>query len=149
MGRLLKDSHLPSLFNSFFPFFVRNADLESWDPSRWLDSNVFNTSKSVTMYETEKHVCVEIPLPGLSCSDIDVKWDKNVLWVEGKKKENKKDEDRKYYCEYEKSFSYQIAIPGEINESTEPEAKYENGMMYIQFSKKQPTQPKKITVTTK
>ncbi len=127
----------------FFPFVFRNFDLfdEDFDstPEKSSDSNI-------SISEDKEHVYVEAQLPGLKTEDIEVTLDKGVLWIRGEKKEEEKDKNRKYYCRSSHSFSYRLGIPGEIDETVDPPAKFENGIMEITFSKAKKEGPKKITI---
>ena len=131
---------IPSSFWSFPAFRF---------PSLWEDEErglITGISNNLSVSEDEKNVYVEAALPGIDPKDIEVTFDKGILWIKGEAKEEEK--KKKYYQKASRSFSYRVAIPGEINESIEPEAKCKNGVMMITFAKSPKTQPKKITVKT-
>ncbi|MBI2587229.1 Hsp20/alpha crystallin family protein [Candidatus Amesbacteria bacterium] len=100
----------------------------------------------VTISEDEKSVYVSVSTPGLAESDLDVKFDKGVLWVNGEKKKEEDDKKRKFYRRSESRFDYRVTVPGDIDTSVEPDAVYKNGIMTVKFSKSPRSQPKKITV---
>lgn len=121
-------------------------------PTRWSnildedDWSSFLPSSGLSVSEDEKHVYVEAAVPGLDTDKIEVTYDKGVLWIRGNQEAEEKDENRKYYRKASSAFSYRVAVPGEIDESKEPEASCKNGVMKVTFAKKPEVQPKKIAV---
>lgn len=103
----------------------------------------------ISISEDDKQVFVSAPLPGIDEKDIDITFDKGYLWIKGESQQEDDDKKRKYYRRSSDSFSYRIAVPGDIDLSSEPEADYKNGVMTITFTKSATSQPKKITVKTK
>lgn len=108
----------------------------------------FLPSSGLTVSESDKHVTVEAAMPGLEASNIEVTFDKGVLWVRGSADESQEDKDKKFYRKASSSFSYRVQVPGNIDEHAEPEATYRNGIMKITFAKVPETQPKKINIKT-
>lgn len=121
-------------------------------PSRfqnWLDDedwSAFLPSSGLTVSEDEKHVTVEAAVPGLDPEKVDVTFDKGILWIRGNKDQEEKDENKKFYRKASSSFSYRVAVPGEIDENQEPAATCKNGVMKVTFQKKPQVEPKKINV---
>lgn len=101
-------------------------------------------SSGLSVSEDDKHVYVEASVPGVDPDKIEVSYDKGVLWIRGQQEE--KDKDRKFYRKASASFSYRMAIPGNVDESKDPEATYKNGIMMVTFNKVPEPQPKKIAV---
>jgi len=102
------------------------------------------TPSGLSVSEDEKNVFVEAAVPGVKPEDVDVTFEKGVLWV--KAKGEKKQEGRKYYREATSSYSYRIAVPGDVDHNAEPDAVCKNGKVTITFGKAKSAQPKKITV---
>lgn len=127
--------HLPRVFRPFDLFFDENE--EGWDLIPQETSNL-------SISEDQNNVYIEAALPGLKQEDIEVTLDKNVLWIRGEKKEEEK--DKKFYKKATSSFSYRVAVPGEVDEKKEIEASYKNGIMKVTFPKAKKTEPKKITI---
>jgi HSP20 family protein len=100
----------------------------------------------LSVSEDEKNIYVEAALPGLSPEDIEMTLDKDTLCIQGEKKEEIEDKKRKFYQKASKRFAYRVSIPGNTNPNLEPNAKYENGILKVAFTKSQPSQPKKITI---
>lgn len=106
----------------------------------------FLPSSGLTISEDESKVYVEAAVPGLNPDDIEVTFDKGILWIRGSALEKEEDKHRKFYRRASSSFSYRVAVPGEIDDSAEPDAVYSNGVMRITFNKMPQTEPKKIAV---
>jgi HSP20 family protein len=123
---------------SFFNFPSFNWDDEDQRPS---------SSTGLTVSEDEQHVYVEAALPGIDPDDVEITFDKGVLWIKGEAKEEEK--KKKYYRKASTSFSYRVAVHGEIDLSKEPNAESQDGVMKITFMKHPHTQPKKISVKSK
>ncbi len=100
---------------------------------------------TLSMYEKGDKIIVEAPLPGIEEADIDITLEKGVLAITGgrKKSEEKEKQDEKYYYRASSRFSYQVALP-ETADLTDPKATFKNGMMTVEFKKKQSTEPRKI-----
>jgi len=103
-------------------------------------------SSGLSVSEDDKHVYVEAAVPGVEPDKIEVSYDKGALWIRGQQEQEKEDKNRKYYRKASSSFSYRLAVPGNIDEKKDPEATYKNGVMKITFDKIPETQPKKIAV---
>jgi HSP20 family protein len=130
---------LPTKFMSFPRF-----------PSIWNDDDDWLTTPSspsgLSISEDEAKVYIEASLPGIDPKNIEVTFHDGYLWVRGEVKEEEKDKRRKYYREATKSFSYRVAVPGEIDNNVDPTATYKHGVMKIAFMKSPKTQPKQIKV---
>jgi len=107
-----------------------------------------NHQSNVAISEDDKKVYVEAALPGIDPKQIDITYEKGVVWIKGEAEEKEEDKKKKFYRHATKSFSYRVAVPGEIDVNTEPNATYKHGVMMITFTKSPKTQPKKIQVKT-
>ncbi|MCL4354655.1 Hsp20/alpha crystallin family protein [Patescibacteria group bacterium] len=103
----------------------------------------------LSVYEDEKNVYVEAAMPGLSPDDIDITFEKGVLWIKGEAKEEEAGKKRKYYRRASRSFSYRVAVPTEVDQNVEPEASYDNGILTVQLAKSERVKPRKIQVKTR
>lgn len=142
-------SLIPKSFFSNFPS-LRRATLGRF-PTSWEDwenqlSELFEEQSGLTIYEDQKNVYVEASMPGLTPSDIEITWEKGVLRIKGEKKQEEQDKEKKFYRRSATSFSYQVAVPGQIDETKEPSAGYKDGIMKIAFAKSKQGQAKKIQV---
>lgn len=98
----------------------------------------------LSLSEDDNHVYVQVSLPGVNPDDVEITFDKGVLWIKGEVKEE--EEKKKYYRKAVRSFSYRVAVPGELDHNVEPEATSKHGVMTIAFAKSPKAQPKKISV---
>ena len=105
---------------------------------------ITGATDGLTVSEDNKNVYVEAALPGIDPKDIEITFDKWILWVKGEKKEEEK--NKKYHRKATSSFSYRLTVPGEVSAKTEPKAESKNGVIMITFGKTAKLQPKKITV---
>lgn len=122
------------------------AMLNRW-PDFW-DEDLFDqTSNShLNVYENKNKVVVEANIAGVANEDVDLTFEKGILWIQAKKQEEKSDEERKYYSHSAFSYSYKVAIPGDVDLSKEPEAEINNGVLKVEFEKSKLAQPKKLKI---
>ena len=115
-----------------------------WDDEDFVSSkNPFGLSIS----EDDKNIYVEASLPGIDPKDVEMTFHDGYLWVRGEAKSEEKANERKYYRQASRSFSYRVALPGEVDTAIDPSAVSKNGIMTITFTKSPKVQPKKIQVT--
>jgi len=118
-----------------------------WDEDEeWLTSP--STQGGLSVYEDKNKVYIEAAVPGIDPKNVDVTFQDGYLWIRGETKEEEEDKKKKYYRKASRSFSYRVAVPGDVDESKEPEATYKYGVMTIAFAKSPKAQPKKIQVKT-
>lgn len=119
-------------------------------PSIWNDDDDWLTAPSspsgLSISEDEKKVYIEASLPGIDPKNIEMTFQDGYLWIRGEMKEEERDKARKYYREATKSFSYRVAVPGDIDTAIDPTATYKHGVMTIAFVKSAKSQPKKIQI---
>lgn len=123
-----------------------SAILNRW-PDVW-DEDLFDSAanSNLNVYETKSNVIVEANVAGVDSEDLDITFEKGVLWIQAKKKQEEKDEERKYYSRSSFSYSYKVAIPGDIDQSKEPSVTNSNGVLRVEFKKSEQAQPKKLKV---
>lgn len=104
-------------------------------------------SPKVHVEETDKHLVVQVELPGLDEKEIKVNIDKNVLTISGERKsEKKEDHDGYYYSEIKfGKFERSFRLP-EYVETQGTEADYKKGVLSIKLTKKPEASPKQIEV---
>lgn len=126
--------------------FLAFPSVPLWNEDEpWLASQN-NTQSNVAISEDEKNVFIEAALPGLDPKDIDITFEKGYVWIKGEAKEEETDKKKKFYRRSTKSFSYRIAVPGDIDMNAEPTASYKHGVMTVTFTKSPKAQPKKIQI---
>ncbi len=122
-----------------FPFSLLEEDEEGWMEN-------FSEPSGLSVSEDENQVYIEAAVPGLKPEEIEMTFDKGIVWIKGEKKEEAGDKNKKFYRKALSTFSYRIAVPGNIDESKHPEAVCKNGILRVIFSKTTKTQPKKIAI---
>jgi len=119
-------------------------------PSIWEEVEemlpIAGTINGLSISEDEKNVYVSAAVPGVDPKDVEITFEKGVLWVKAEKKEEEK--GKKFYRKATNSFSYRTTVPGEIDPNIEPGASYENGIVTVTFVKSPKAKPKKIRIKT-
>ena len=125
-----------------------------WDPTRallhwpnvWEDEDWGVTpSDNLDVYETNDQVVVRAAVAGVDPEKVEVTFEKGVLSITGSEETDEK-EGKKYYRKASRSYSYRVAIPGNIDVSKELEATVTNGVIVVSFHKAEEAKPKKIAV---
>jgi len=106
--------------------------LESMDDD-W-NLNEFSNPSGLSVSEDDDNVYIEASLPGIKPDEIDLSFKNGILWIKAEKKEEIEDKKKKFYRKAMGSFSYRIAVPGDIDESEEPQAYCKNGVLKVVFS---------------
>jgi HSP20 family protein len=122
-----------------FPFSLFDEEEEGW-------LQEFSDASGLSVAEDEKFVYVEAALPGIKADEIEMTFDKGVLWVKAERKEDEKDKEKKFYRKAVSSFSYRIAVPGTIDEGRSPEATCADGILRVAFHKTQKALLQRIPV---
>ena len=104
------------------------------------------TASALSVSEDDKNIYIEAAVPGIDPDDVEVTYERGMLWIRGEAREEEKDKKKKFYRRAARSFSYRIAVPGEVDPNAKPEAESKNGMIMITFPKAASSTPKKITV---
>ncbi len=136
--------HLPRSVWSFpsmrFPFSL----FEENEEEGWLQD--FSDPSGRSAYEDENNVFVEASLPGLKDEEIEMTFEKGILWGKSEKQEEVADKTKKYSRKATSAFAYRVSVPGDIDENREPEALFIDGMLKVIFSKSKKHEPKKIRI---
>ncbi|HSW97293.1 MAG TPA: Hsp20 family protein [Candidatus Saccharimonadales bacterium] len=127
-------------------FWTLPVRWQDWDEE---DNIATNSMNNLSISEDEKNVYVDAAIPGVDPKDVDITFDKGMLWIKGESKEEEKDKAKKFYRKATSSFSYRVAVPGDIDPNVEPQADIEHGVVKITFTKSPKSQPKKIEVKSK
>lgn len=132
---------------SIVPRTFLNPMVPSVFPNMWNDVEELlapATDSGISIYEDEKHVYVEAAVPGVDPKDIELTFDRGVLWITAENKEEEKKGKKKYITSTQRSYAYRVAVPGDIDLGVEPQATYARGIMTVAFTKLSSAQPKKI-----
>lgn len=116
-------------------------------PTTWDDEEPLATT-GLDVYETEGEVVVRASVAGIDPEKVDITFEKGVLWIKGEQEDEGK-EGRKFYQRSHRAYSYKIAVPGNVDLKTDPEAAVKNGVVELRFKKAEEAKPRKIAVKTK
>jgi HSP20 family protein len=135
------EKRVNNLFEDFFNNF----------PSRILNEEFagFNQTVPVNVKETDNAYLLEIVAPGMDKKDFKVNIDNNILTISAEKKVENKDESQRHVRrEFNyKSFTRSFTVDDTI-QSDNIQAKYENGVLFIELPKKEEVKiaPKEISI---
>jgi HSP20 family protein len=135
------DKRVNSLFEDFFSNF----------PSRIMNEEFsgYNQTVPANIRENANAYILEIVAPGMDKSDFKVNIDNNILTVSAEKKsETKEENERQVRREFNyKSFTRSFTVDETI-QSDKIQAKYENGVLFIDLPKKEEVKisPKEISI---
>lgn len=117
-----------------------------WDNESWQQGLMSTGQRELDVYETEDSVVVRANVAGVQEDDIDLTFEKGVLWIKAERTEEESG-DKKHYSKSSWSYSYKVAVPGTIDYKTEPKAEVEDGVVTVTFKKAESSKPKKLKVT--
>jgi HSP20 family protein len=147
-------SHLSNIKTMFEPTNRKYYDIErffdglfnnfSISPSSVLQDTILSPRIDVT--ETKNEYCIDIDLPGLVQSDIEVRIDDNILTINGKREENFKQEEKDYHVRerYYGTMQRSIMLPSNIN-SDNINANLESGILHIKIPKQEKEKEKETS----
>src|SRR5258708_6701385 len=128
-------------------FWTLPVRWQDWDDEEGLPNT--STMNNLSISEDDKSVYIDAAVPGVNPKDVEITFDKGMLWIKAESKEEEKDKAKKYYRRATSSFCYRVAVPGDIDTQVEPQADIDNGIVKIIFTKSPKSQPKKIAVNAK
>jgi HSP20 family protein len=117
-------------------------------PNIWEDDDfgvVPAGSDNLDVYETKDEVVVKANVAGIDPEKVEITFEKGVLTLSASEDSEEK-EGKKYYRKATRSYSYRVAVPGNIDLSSEPEAKINHGIVSVTFKKAEEAKPKKIAI---
>ena len=122
-------THSANRFNNVFDTFFNDS---------FLHDRIISKVPAVNIAESDNSFHVELAAPGLSKEDFKINLDKNVLTVSSQKKEEAKEESKKYSkWEYNyTAFSRSFNLPETADENS-IDAEYVNGILKLNIAKKE------------
>jgi len=125
------------LFDDFFALEPVDLFDSTWMPT-------------VDVEEDEKSIHIRAEIPGIDEKDINVTLEDNILTISGEKKEERKEENKRYVIAERRfgSFKRSINLPNDVKADS-AKASFKNGVLTIDFEKKEVSQPKRITINVK
>jgi HSP20 family protein len=103
---------------------------------------------AMDLYETDEDVVVKVAIPGIDPDDIDVTMQENTLIIKGEIE--REEETDKEYVRRERSygrFCRSLTLPG--LSADEAKAEYENGVLTLNFPKREEERSKRIRVESR
>lgn len=113
-----------------------------WDEEDW---GVPSVSDNLDVFETPNEVVVRASVAGVDPEKVEITFEKGVLTIAATEETEEKDE-KKYYKKASRSYSYRVAVPGNIDFASEPSADVKHGILTVTFKKAEEAKPKKITI---
>ena len=128
------------------------TSLSRW-PSIWDDDDfgslISGTSNNLDVYETADEVVIRANVAGVNEEDVDITFEKGVLWIKAERTAQEDDKKKKHYSKSSWSYSYKVAVPGTLDLTKEPTAEIENGVVEVVFQKAEVSKPKKLKIRSK
>ena len=138
--------------SSLVPFRSMLPSLTRW-PSFWDDEDFSfhsgSLSNSIDLYETENEVVVKANVAGVSAEDIDITFEKGILWIQAKNTTQEENKENKYFSKASWNYSYKVSVPGFLDHSKEPNVELANGILELTFCKSEASKPKKLSIKNK
>ena len=141
--------------SNLVPFRSMLQSANRW-PSFWDDDDFSllsgSLSNSIDMYENENEVVVRANVAGVASDDVDITFEKGVLWIQARnttQEESEEKDQKKYFSKASWNYSYKVAVPGFLDHSKEPEVELNEGVLNITFYKSAASKPKKLAIKSK
>jgi HSP20 family protein len=125
---------LTRFFDDFFSVSPTSLFETAWMPS-------------IDVAEDDKAIHVKAEIPGIEEKDLNVSLENNMLTISGEKKEEKKEENKRYMVSERRfgSFHRSIALPDGVK-SDGISASFTNGVLRVEIPKAESVKPKKIKI---
>lgn len=116
-------------------------------PNIWEDEDypTTMTSDNLDVYETKDESVIKANVAGIDPDKVEITFEKGVLTISAREESEEKS-DKRYYKKATRTYSYRVAVPGNIDLAIEPEAKVEHGIVCVTFKKAEEEKPKKINI---
>lgn len=101
----------------------------------------FQRASGVNIAEDDSHVTVQLAVPGIDPAQLEATFHQGMLHVRTVADKTDTPEGGA-----RNAISYRVSVPGEFDESAEPEARVDNGLLKVAFRKAEQVQPKKIAI---
>ena len=123
---------------------VRNVFNDDWNLPVYRDS-IWNPA--VDVKENEESFVLTADIPGLTKKDVKISINNRVLNLHGERKEEKENEDGKFYYRERHigSFSRSFQLPETVNEDG-IQASFRNGVLSIELPKLEESLPKDLEI---
>ena len=101
----------------------------------------------VDIYEDEQKIALNLEVPGMKESDLDIQLENNLLTVKGERKFEKEEKEENFHRIERRygSFYRSFTIPSTVNPEN-IKASYNAGVLKLELAKKAEAQPKQIKI---
>jgi HSP20 family protein len=130
----------------FRPLRMLSRWPDFWDET---DFGWGSARDSLDIFETTDEVVVKANVAGVDIDHIDLTFEDGVLWIKAAKEDEQEDKDKTHYAKASWSYSYKVAVPGNIDMSKDPEASLDSGVLTVGFPKLEETKPRKLSIKAK
>ena len=120
----------------------RKMDFSPFDEESW--------SPRVDISETDDQVMIKAEMPGVKRDEVKVSVEDNTLIIHGERKEEKKEEGRRFHrleCRYG-SFERRFSLPTNVDQKN-IDASFENGILTLKLVKTEAAARQQIEVKVK
>lgn len=117
-----------------------------WDEEDW--SLPSSTPSQLDVYETSDEVVVKANVAGVDENNVQITFEKGVLTISAEEAEESH-EGKKFYQKATRSYSYRVAVPGNVDVKADPKAEIEKGVVEVKFAKTPEEKPRIIQVSKK
>ncbi|KKU80731.1 MAG: hypothetical protein UY08_C0011G0008 [Candidatus Gottesmanbacteria bacterium GW2011_GWA1_47_8] len=115
-------------------------------PTTWDEDSFMTTvSDGLDVWETDNEIVVRANVAGVDADKVDITFEKGIVWIRGEQTEESQ-EGKKFYKKTNRSYSYKVAVPGNVDLKTDPQAAVKNGVVELHFRKAEEAKPRKIAV---
>lgn len=105
---------------------------------------------AVDVHEDDKSIQVRAEIPGIDEKDLNITIENNAVTISGQKMEHRDEETRRFLLSERRFGSFQrcIILPEDVKPDS-GKASFKNGVLVIDFDKKEVSKPKNITINVK
>jgi HSP20 family protein len=105
---------------------------------------------AIDMKETDANLLIEVELPGLKSSEVDVSVDEGILILRGERKQEKEEKTKQWHRSerYWGKFERRIALPDYVD-AEKIDASCKEGVLLVTIPKKAGVKPKAINIKVK
>ncbi len=102
----------------------------------WMEEESDEAELAVDVYQTPSDIVVQTMVAGVKPEDLDIKVERSILTIRGKREENRNINEENYFLKelYWGKFSRTISLPQEV-EPEEVEATEKHGLLTIRVQK--------------
>ena len=133
---------LNRMYNEAFP-----RSFEGFRGVSGEDQGFKTWAPSVDIFETDQNVVLKAELAGVDPKDVEVRIEKDTLYLKGQRKMDREVKEEKYH-RIERSFgafARSFVLPGSVD-TDKVVAEYEGGILTLTMPKKEEAKPKSIKI---